>query len=150
MARASSSCAACKFLKRRCVPTCLFAPHFRSDEPKKFAKVHKVFGASNVSKILVGVPQHQREDTVSTLVYEAEARLQDPVYGCVGAIAVLQARMTQLQHDLDIARTRLACVELDNQRVGKGVSVLEFDGGGYYWPNDQSESVDESGLVPFP
>ncbi|KAK9282641.1 hypothetical protein L1049_010860 [Liquidambar formosana] len=109
--RSSSSCAACKFLKRRCVPNCIFAPYFRSDERKKFAKIHKVFGASNVSKILVEVAEEQRGDTVNSLAYEAEARLKDPVYGCIGAIALLQKRMVELQHDLAIARARLArCV----------------------------------------
>ncbi|XP_059627950.1 LOB domain-containing protein 21 [Cornus florida] len=106
--RSSSSCAACKFLKRRCAPNCAFAPYFRSDEPKKFANVHKVFGASNVSKILTEVPEEQREEAVNSLVYEAEARLIDPVYGCIGAIALLQRRMMELQHDLAIAKARLA------------------------------------------
>ncbi|RYR34905.1 hypothetical protein Ahy_A10g049962 isoform B [Arachis hypogaea] len=108
--RSSSSCAACKLLKRRCIPNCIFAPYFRSDECKKFAKVHKVFGASNVSKILIEVPEEQREDTVNSLAYEAEARLRDPVYGCIGAIALLQRKMVELQHDLAIAKDRLARV----------------------------------------
>ncbi|GAV90733.1 DUF260 domain-containing protein [Cephalotus follicularis] len=106
--RSGSSCAACKLLKRRCIPNCIFAPYFRSDEPKKFANVHKVFGASNVSKILIEVPEEQREDTVNSLAYEAEARLRDPVYGCIGAIAMLQRKMVELQHDLAIAKARLA------------------------------------------
>ncbi|KAI9157861.1 hypothetical protein LWI28_017364 [Acer negundo] len=106
--RSSSSCAACKFLKRKCIPNCIFAPYFHSDEPKKFAKVHKVFGASNVSKILTEVPAEHREDTVNSLAYEAEARLRDPVYGCIGAIALLQRKMLELQQDLAIARARLA------------------------------------------
>ncbi|GMJ11875.1 LOB domain-containing protein 21 [Hibiscus trionum] len=106
--RSTSSCAACKLLKRRCTPNCIFAPYFRSDEPKKFAKVHKVFGASNVSKILIEVPEEQREDKVNSLAYEAEARLKDPVYGCIGAIALLQRKMIQLQHDLTLARVCLA------------------------------------------
>lgn len=106
--RSTSSCAACKFLKRRCSPTCLFAPYFRSDDPKKFAKVHKVFGASNVAKILVEVPENQRDDAANSLVYEAEARLRDPVYGCIGAIALLQRKTVELQQELTVARTRLA------------------------------------------
>ncbi|GAU46889.1 hypothetical protein TSUD_133880 [Trifolium subterraneum] len=36
--RSSSSCAACKLLKRRCIPNCIFAPYFHSNECKKFAK----------------------------------------------------------------------------------------------------------------
>ncbi|KAH6802279.1 LOB domain-containing protein 21 [Perilla frutescens var. frutescens] len=114
--RSSSSCAACKFLKRRCSPNCQFAPYFRSDEPKKFAKVHKVFGASNVSKILNEVPEEQREDTVNSLVFEAEVRLQDPVYGCIGAIASLQHKMVELQHDLILARARLAACYVDQHQ----------------------------------
>ncbi|KAK2442142.1 hypothetical protein QL285_013362 [Trifolium repens] len=106
--RSSSSCAACKLLKRRCIPNCIFAPYFHSNECKKFAKVHKVFGASNVSKILIEVPEKQREDTVNSLAYEAEARLRDPVYGCIGSIALLQRKMMELQHDLAIAKDRLA------------------------------------------
>lgn len=47
-----SPCAACKLLRRRCVQDCIFAPYFPADEPQKFATVHKVFGASNVSKLL--------------------------------------------------------------------------------------------------
>lgn len=46
-----SPCAACKLLRRRCAD-CVFAPYFPADEPQKFASVHKVFGASNVNKML--------------------------------------------------------------------------------------------------
>ncbi|KAJ8421855.1 hypothetical protein Cgig2_007837 [Carnegiea gigantea] len=106
--RASSSCAACKLLKRRCTKDCIFAPYFRADEPKKFAKVHKVFGASNVSKILQEVPLEHRHDAILSLSYEAEARLLDPVYGCLAPIAFLQHRMAQLLRDLAHARARLA------------------------------------------
>lgn len=106
--RSTSSCAACKLLKRRCSPSCIFAPYFRADEPKKFAQVHKVFGASNVSKILSEVPEEHREDAVNSLSYEAEARLRDPVYGCLGPIALLHRRMVELQHDLELARAHLA------------------------------------------
>ncbi|KAL0290468.1 UNVERIFIED_CONTAM: LOB domain-containing protein 21 [Sesamum calycinum] len=124
--RSSSSCAACKFLKRRCTPNCQFAPYFRSDEPKKFAKVHKVFGASNVSKILNEVAEEQREETVNSLVYEAEVRLQDPVYGCIGAIASLQHKMGELQHDLILARARLACY-VDQQQRHDSESFFDID-----------------------
>ena len=47
-----SPCAACKLLRRRCAQDCVFAPYFPADEPQKFASVHKVFGASNVNKML--------------------------------------------------------------------------------------------------
>jgi hypothetical protein len=49
-------CAACKLLRRRCAQECPFAPYFSPHEPHKFAAVHKVFGASNVSKMLLVSP----------------------------------------------------------------------------------------------
>lgn len=49
---APSPCAACRLLRRRCAQDCVFAPYFPADEPTKFANVHKVFGASNVNKML--------------------------------------------------------------------------------------------------
>ncbi|KAL0358739.1 UNVERIFIED_CONTAM: protein ASYMMETRIC LEAVES 2 [Sesamum angustifolium] len=91
MASSSTSpCAACKFLRRKCQPECVFAPYFPPDQPQKFANVHKVFGASNVTKLLNELQPHQREDAVNSLAYEADMRLRDPVYGCVGVISLLQ------------------------------------------------------------
>ncbi|KAK7251957.1 hypothetical protein RIF29_35587 [Crotalaria pallida] len=101
---AASPCAACKLLRRRCAQDCVFAPYFPADEPHKFANVHKVFGASNVSKMLQELPEHQRGDAVSSMVYEANARVRDPVYGCVGAISSLQQQVDVLQTQLAVAQ----------------------------------------------
>ncbi|KAI0522397.1 hypothetical protein KFK09_004776 [Dendrobium nobile] len=111
----NSPCAACKFLRRKCMPGCIFAPYFPPEEPQKFASVHKIFGASNVTKLLNELLPHQREDAVNSLAYEAEARMKDPVYGCVGAISVLQRQVQRLQKELDAANANLlryACSEI--------------------------------------
>ncbi|KAB5532033.1 hypothetical protein DKX38_018703 [Salix brachista] len=111
----NSPCAACKFLRRKCMPGCIFAPYFPPEEPQKFANVHKIFGASNVTKLLNELPPHQREDAVNSLAYEAEARVRDPVYGCVGAISFLQRQVQRLQKELDAANSDLihyACSEI--------------------------------------
>ena len=86
-----SPCGACKFLRRKCVAECIFAPYFDAEEgTAHFAAVHKVFGASNTSKLLLMIPANRRPEAVATLSYEALARLRDPVYGCVGHIFALQ------------------------------------------------------------
>ncbi|KAL2935871.1 Protein LATERAL ORGAN BOUNDARIES [Bienertia sinuspersici] len=103
----NSPCAACKFLRRKCMPGCIFAPYFPPEEPQKFANVHKIFGASNVTKLLNDLLPHQREDAVNSLAYEAEARVRDPVYGCVGAISYLQRQVHKLQKELDAANADL-------------------------------------------
>lgn len=101
------------------MPDCIFAPYFPPEEPQKFANVHKIFGASNVSKLLNEVLPHQREDAVNSLAYEAEARIKDPVYGCVGAISVLQRHVLRLQKELEATNADLmryaACNENNMQ-----------------------------------
>ncbi|KAK4605979.1 hypothetical protein RGQ29_000319 [Quercus rubra] len=111
----SSPCASCKLLRRRCVKDCIFAPYFPSDDPQKFAIVHKVFGASNVSKMLQELPVHQRADAVSSLVYEANARVRDPVYGCVGAISFLQNQVSQLEMQLAVAQAEILCFQMQQE-----------------------------------
>ena len=90
----TAPCGACKFLRRKCVNGCIFAPHFRSDQgAARFAAIHKVFGASNVSKLLLHIPVNHRHDAVVTISYQAQARLSDPVYGCVSTILALQQQV---------------------------------------------------------
>ena len=69
--------------------------------------MHKIFGATNVAKLLNEVLPHQREDTVSSLSYEAEARLRDPVYGCAGTICILQFQVERLQKELHETKAEL-------------------------------------------
>ncbi|KAE8667491.1 LOB domain-containing protein 4 [Hibiscus syriacus] len=62
---ASSPCGSCKLLRRRRAKDCIFAPYFPSHDPPKFAIVHKVFGARNVSKMLQELAIEQRADAVA-------------------------------------------------------------------------------------
>ncbi|PHT32956.1 hypothetical protein CQW23_29293 [Capsicum baccatum] len=109
---ATSPCAACKLLRRRCTQDCVFSPYFPSDEPHKFASVHKVFGASNVNKMLQELPEYQRGDAVSSMVYEANARMKDPIYGCVGTISSLQHQIEFLQKQLAIAQAEIVHMKM--------------------------------------
>ncbi|XP_042508972.1 LOB domain-containing protein 15-like [Macadamia integrifolia] len=112
-------CAACKLLRRRCAQECPFSPYFSPHEPQKFASVHKVFGASNVSKMLMEVPESLRADAANSLVYEANARLRDPIYGCMGAISALQHQVHSLQAELNAVR-----VEIMKYRESSSANLL--------------------------
>ncbi|CAD6334140.1 unnamed protein product [Miscanthus lutarioriparius] len=122
-----SPCASCKLLRRRCTKDCIFAPFFPADDPHKFAIVHKVFGASNVSKMLQELPVQQRGDAVSSLVYEANARMRDPVYGCVGAISFLQNQVSQLQMQLAVAQAEILCIQMQRREDGGGGGPDDVD-----------------------
>ncbi|WOL16606.1 LOB domain-containing protein 12 [Canna indica] len=61
------------------------------------------------------LPIHQRADAVSSLVYEANARSRDPVYGCVGTISCLQNQVSQLQMQLAVAQAEILCMQMQQQ-----------------------------------
>jgi hypothetical protein len=46
-----------------------------------------------LSKLLLQIPANKRMDAVVTVCYEAQARLRDPVYGCVNHISALQQQV---------------------------------------------------------
>ncbi|OWM84163.1 LOB domain-containing protein 1-like [Punica granatum] len=102
-----SPCAACKILRRRCAEKCVLAPYFPPTEPAKFTIAHRVFGASNIIKFLQDLPESQRADAVASMVYEASARIRDPVYGCAGAICQLQKQVSELQAQLAKAQAEI-------------------------------------------
>ncbi|CAM8962593.1 unnamed protein product [Rhodiola kirilowii] len=101
MTGSSSPCGACKFLRRKCVNGCVFAPYFSHEQgASQFSAIHKVFGASNVSKLLVHLPVNNRSEAALTISYEAQARVHDPIYGCISHIFALQQQVVNLQAQL--------------------------------------------------
>lgn len=132
-----SPCAACKFLRRRCVEKCVLAPYFPPTDPLKFTIAHRVFGASNIIKFLQVIffspntvfglhiihvinvniqelDEDQRVDAVNSMVYEANARLRDPVYGCTGTICHLQKQISELQAQVAKAQAEIANMQSQN------------------------------------
>jgi hypothetical protein len=98
---------------------------------------------------LQDLPESSRADAVSSMVYEAEARLRDPVYGCAGAVCRLQRQANELkvqlaraQADLLSAQAQhadllaLFCVEMANRRGNRqqqqqpSPPTTTVDGGG--------------------
>lgn len=108
----SGPCGACKFLRRKCIKGCIFAPYFDSDQgTAHFAAVHRVFGASNASKLLMRIPANKRLDAVVTLCYEALARVRDPVYGCAGHIFALQQQVVNMQAELAYIQAKISTLQ---------------------------------------
>ncbi|CAL9137050.1 unnamed protein product [Musa acuminata var. zebrina] len=120
-ARLDLPCAACRTLHRKCDHGCLLAPYFPADEPDKFASVHKVFGASNVVKMLQVVKEGMKEDAIKSMVYEAHARLQDPVYGCSGIVLCLQRCVEELQGQLRAVQEQVLEAHLQRDQLASAL-----------------------------
>lgn len=53
------------------------------------------------------VHESQRADTANSLVYEANLRLRDPIYGCMGAILTLQQQVQAMEAELAAVRAEI-------------------------------------------
>ncbi|KAI9071945.1 hypothetical protein K1719_006633 [Acacia pycnantha] len=148
MTGSGSPCGACKFLRRKCMRGCVFAPYFCHEHgASHFAAIHKVFGASNVSKLLAHLPVSDRSEAAVTISYEAQARLQDPIYGCVSHIFALQQQVVNLQAQLAYLREQAAQsfhTENPNEKYcGKPTTATNFPHDLHGW--FQSQNSDTAG-----
>ncbi|XP_052175426.1 LOB domain-containing protein 30-like [Diospyros lotus] len=62
-----------------------------------FEVIHKVFGSKNAFNLLIHLPIKDRNEAVATMIYKAQARIQDSTYGCVSEILMLQQQVINLQ-----------------------------------------------------
>ncbi|XP_052189871.1 LOB domain-containing protein 16-like [Diospyros lotus] len=89
--RPRSRCGACVVLNRGCNSQCIFAPYFHGEDGiARFVAICDIFTVKNVVNILAPLPVSDRFWASDTLLFEAQARLQDPVYGYVSHILALQ------------------------------------------------------------
>ncbi|XP_002964324.2 LOB domain-containing protein 10 [Selaginella moellendorffii] len=72
----------------------------------------RLFGVSNMVRILTeGVQPAQKDDTIKSLILEADARQRDPVYGSAGIITTLREEVAKLQEELVVAKEQLSFLQ---------------------------------------
>ncbi|XP_027333679.1 LOB domain-containing protein 23-like [Abrus precatorius] len=113
----SGRCAACKSQRRRCPSDCIFSPYFPANDPQRFACVHRIYGGSNVGKMLQQIPPYLREQAANSLYFEAQCRIQDPVYGCAGIISKLSQQIHSTEIALAKIQTQIAYHKLQIPRT---------------------------------
>lgn len=103
----SQACAACKYQRRRCTSECPLAPYFPPHEQKMFQNAHKLFGVSNILKILKKLDPSQKSDAMKSIIYQANVRDENPVHGCWGKICQLKYQIWQAEEELHAVHTQL-------------------------------------------
>ncbi|AEE27971.1 unnamed protein product [Arabidopsis thaliana] len=78
------ACASCKHQRKKCNNECILSPYFPARKTKEFQAVHKVFGVSNVQKMVRTVREEDRTKLSDSLTWEALWRQKDPVLGSYG------------------------------------------------------------------
>ncbi|XP_031094412.1 LOB domain-containing protein 27-like [Ipomoea triloba] len=118
----SPACAACKYQRRKCASDCVLAPYFPANQPKMFQNAHRLFGISNITKILKQLDdEDQKADAMKSIIFEADMRERFPVYGCVEYICYLRQQLQQTMDELHYVYTQLAVCK-EQQLLGSVVN----------------------------
>ncbi|XP_057793285.1 LOB domain-containing protein 22-like [Salvia miltiorrhiza] len=78
----AQACAACKYQRRKCAADCILAPYFPHDRQRQFLNAHRLFGVSNIIKIVRRLDPPAKDAAMRTIVFQSEARAVDPAGGC--------------------------------------------------------------------
>ncbi|CAL1372403.1 unnamed protein product [Linum trigynum] len=106
----SARCALCQWRKAdECPADCHFRPHFPAGS-QAFEKIRRVYGG-NVVEITYGAlpfPEQQARLAFLALEREADARIENPVMGSLGTVAVLEEQIRRLREQLASVEQKLA------------------------------------------
>ncbi|THF94290.1 hypothetical protein TEA_023441 [Camellia sinensis var. sinensis] len=104
----TQACAACKYQRRKCAPDCILAPYFPHDRHRQFLNAHKLFGVSNITKIIRNLDPPDKDQAMRTIIFQSDVRASDPVGGCYRIIRDLQRQIDYTQTELVIVLQQLA------------------------------------------
>ncbi|KAM7511055.1 hypothetical protein LguiB_009930 [Lonicera macranthoides] len=103
-----SSCAACTYKRKRCQPWCEYAQIFQEVISRQdYRTIFTVFGVKNVADILQSIPQYQHLETLNSFLFEAKARVENPIKGCTALLASLEQKVEELQEWVTALEARL-------------------------------------------
>nr|POE51983.1 lob domain-containing protein 22 [Quercus suber] len=104
----SQACAACRYQRRKCAKDCPLAPFFPPHRQKDFLNAHKLFGVSNIVKTIRDLNSDQKKIAMHSIVFEANARANDPVYGCCPIMWELQRQYMFFKAEYDLVLKQLS------------------------------------------
>ncbi|KAI3954022.1 hypothetical protein MKW98_017846 [Papaver atlanticum] len=112
----SQACAVCKYQRRKCSNECPLKPYFPADQPKMFQNAHRLFGVSNILKIINPLPPNLKSEAMRSIIYQSNIRDKHRVHGCIAIIEQLNFQYQQARLELDAVNTQLAiCRQQYNQ-----------------------------------
>lgn len=112
----NQACAACKYQRRKCAPDCILAPYFPHHRQRQFLNAHKLFGVSNITKIIRYLDQPHKDQAMRTIIYQSDVRANDPVGGCYRIIRDLQRQIEYARAELHLVLHQLAICRAQTQQ----------------------------------
>ncbi|KAL5822489.1 hypothetical protein ACOSQ4_020389 [Xanthoceras sorbifolium] len=112
----TQACAACKYQRRKCAPDCILAPYFPHDRQRQFLNAHKLFGVSNITKIIKYLEPPEKDEAMKTIIFQSDVRANDPVGGCYRIIRDLQRQIEFTKAELELVLHQLAIYRTAQQQ----------------------------------
>ncbi|KAL6546552.1 hypothetical protein OROMI_022273 [Orobanche minor] len=129
------ACAACRNQRKKCPSNCILRPHFPANKSGGFTAVHKIFGVSNVTKMMKEAKSLvERNEIAKSLYWEAAMWAQDPIGGPYGVFTRLHDEIRVLREYVN--RHRLLLLQNENNFHGNTntttmmVNNANFNGNG--------------------
>ncbi|QCE09058.1 LOB domain-containing protein 22-like [Vigna unguiculata] len=104
----TQACAACKYQRRKCGPTCILAPFFPHYRQKQFLHAHRLFGVGKIINMIKPLDPVNRNSAINTIIYESDMRARNPVGGCLSFILHLQSLIVSAESELQFLLQHLA------------------------------------------
>nr|GEW19871.1 LOB domain-containing protein 22 [Tanacetum cinerariifolium] len=98
-------CAACRHIRKKCAPDCIFAPYFPENRKEQFKNANKWFGVSFMTRTLGYLNDREhKDDAMASIMYEADARARDPVGGCSRIVLELVQQLREAEDELKFVK----------------------------------------------
>lgn len=120
------ACASCKQQRKKCDQACDMAPYFPANRFQEFQHAHKLFGMSNIVKLMHYVEPHQKRDTAESILMEARLRAEDPASGCLGIVKDLTSQIKSCEDELNAVNQQLAVIRERAQKKKKLFDPKQF------------------------
>ncbi|PQM41722.1 hypothetical protein Pyn_12576 [Prunus yedoensis var. nudiflora] len=88
------ACTSCKHQRRKCDETCEIAPYFPARRYSEFQNAHKIFGVSNIQKIMAMAAPDQRQAAAEAF---SRKGMQGKMILCVVVLALSEVSMPKFK-----------------------------------------------------
>lgn len=157
LSNTTPACASCKHQRKKCTDKCVLAPYFPVEKTREFQAVHRVFGVSNVTKLLVHTKEEDRRRAVESLIWEAMCRQKDPVLGPYGEYRKISEELRKYKnqyhqpqpnmHNLPISQ---AYTPVPTQGIMNNIHVNSYPCYGYSMYHNIQETHKENSSITLP
>ncbi|KAF9672409.1 hypothetical protein SADUNF_Sadunf11G0038700 [Salix dunnii] len=103
----ANKCASCRHQRRRCPTDCIFRPYFPLRKQVEFESARRIFGVSNMERMLRNLGVQDRAKSVESMIWEATCWSKDSINGPLGCLKRLIDSERQAKQENQLLRKQL-------------------------------------------